>query len=95
MEDELAKAFGYWLRLQRKAHRMTQEDLADRVMMSRPTIVAYESGSIDVSLSMAANLASAVNSTLATFLDATHRPIVCPACGGSGRIYIQAQDTNK
>jgi putative transcriptional regulator len=52
------------LRELRKAHKLTQQELAKRLDVSRQTIISIESGKYDPSLSLAFNIAYVLSSTI-------------------------------
>ena len=56
---------GYKVKEVREERRMTQEELAEKSGVSRPTIVAIENGNAkDVKISTLLKLASALNTTV-------------------------------
>lgn len=58
---------GYKLREVREEKRMTQEELARKSGVSRPTIVAIESGEVkDVKVSTLLKLANALNTSVSS-----------------------------
>lgn len=59
------KKVGYKLKEVREEKRMTQEELAEKSGVSRPTIVALETGkTTDVKMSTLQKLASAMDTTV-------------------------------
>lgn len=54
------RTFGQMLRMYRKQRGMTAKDVADKVGVARATVSRYETGDIEVSISMAEKLAKAL-----------------------------------
>lgn len=54
------RTFGQLLRMYRKQRGMTAQDVADKVGVARATVSRYETGDIEVSISMAEKLAKAL-----------------------------------
>jgi len=68
-KDELNKYFGTEFKRQRKLHKLTQQELADRVGISRSVLARYESGTIEISMTMFVAICDALNVPYAEVLE--------------------------
>ncbi|MFT4213442.1 MAG: helix-turn-helix transcriptional regulator [Microbacterium sp.] len=62
----------------RKERRLTQEELAARVAVSRQTIISIERGRFDPSLPLAFRIASVFGMPLEDIFDASEAPALTP-----------------
>ncbi len=67
-KDELNKYIGTEFKRQRKLHKLTQQELADRVGISRSVLARYESGTIEISMPMFVAICDALNVSYAEVL---------------------------
>lgn len=67
-KDELNKYIGTEFKRQRKLHKLTQQELADRVGISRSVLARYESGTIEISMTMFVAICAALNVSYAEVL---------------------------
>lgn len=68
------KIFAERLRILRERHEMTQEELAERLHLSKKTISAYETGRAQPTLSTLAKIADILNTTADYLLGTTDDP---------------------
>ena len=70
---------GEFIQQQRKKHEMTQEDLASKLNISRPTYMQIESGNRELKVSEAKTLADLFNMSLESFVaekESGHRVVI-------------------
>ena len=51
-KTDINKAIGKAIKRERKAHHLTQEQLAAKVGISRPVLTKYELGQVEISMKM-------------------------------------------
>ncbi len=68
-KEELNARIGQEIKRQRKLHRITQQELADRVGISRSVLARYESGTIEISMPMFVAICDALNVPYAEVLE--------------------------
>lgn len=51
-KTDINEAIGKAIKRERKAHRLTQEQLAAKVGISRPVLTKYELGQVEISMKM-------------------------------------------